>query len=259
MTYGLGPIALWLITLAFVVGNTLVGLAIGYALERTTKRQVWTVPLDEGQTRFELSGNAIFIVIAVVSMALAWQFEWVRFGDDGVARVIGTFTAFFFAFHVWFYVMHRALHTRPLVRFHRHHHRSRVTTPLSGQSVGVVEALLWMVGYVGLPVLMSQVMPVSFVGVVAYLSFNIVGNIVGHANVEVVPPSTTLWWRSTVATVFTYHALHHARWVGHFGYASTWMDRLFRTEWRDWPGLHRQVWSGQAMKSLKERLDVDEP
>lgn len=247
-------LARWIATALFVVVATCIGLVCGYALERLTRRRVWSVPLDPGQTRTELVGNGIFIATAIGALGLAWQEGWVHFGDDSPARVAGTFAALFVTFQAWFYVMHRALHTRALVRFHRHHHKSRVTTPLSGQSVGVVEALLWMVGYVGLPVVLSRVAPVSFVGVVAYLAFNITGNIMGHANAEVVPPSKTLWWRSTLATVFTYHALHHARWTGHYGYACTWTDRLAGTEWEDWPGLHAQVWEGRPMTSLKERL-----
>ncbi len=239
---------------AFFVVNTAVGLAIGYALERWSKKRVWSVPLDPGQTKHEVAGNVVFVVVAVAVCSAA--FVAVDFGaGDSAGAVAATVFAFFFSFQLWFYVMHRALHAKALVRFHRWHHVSRVTTPLSGQSVSVVEALLWMVGYAGIPLLLSLLHPISFAGVVAYLSFNVVGNIVGHANVEVVPPSTTLWWRSTVATVFTYHALHHARWTGHYGYASTWADRLFRSEWRDWPALHQQVWSGQPMKSLKERVE----
>ncbi len=128
-----------------------------------------------------------------------------------------------------------------------------MTSGLSAQSVSFVESLGWMLGYAGLPLLFSLVAPISFNGWVAYLAFNVVGNIFGHANVEVVPPSKTLWLRSTMATVFTFHALHHARWVGHYGFASTWADRLGKTEWRDWPALHAQVWSGQPLASLKER------
>jgi sterol desaturase/sphingolipid hydroxylase (fatty acid hydroxylase superfamily) len=129
-----------------------------------------------------------------------------------------------------------------------------VTTPLSGQSTTVVEAIGWQLGYIGLPFVLSLVEPLSFYGWLAYLAFNVAGNIFGHANVEITPPSKWLWARSTVAAVFTYHALHHARWTGHYGYASTWMDRLWKTEWNDWLALHTQVWNGKPMASLKERL-----
>lgn len=249
------PAAVFGVVSAFFVVVTGVALALGYALEAHWKRRIWALPLDPGQTAAEVRGNAIFLVVNCAAATLALTSGAVRLGDDTVSSAVATAMAFSASFQVWFYVMHRGLHHPRLVRFHRHHHRSRVTTPLSGQSSGWVESMGWAVGYVGLPVLLSQVHPLSLVGVVAYLVFNVIGNIVGHANVELVPTSSTLWWRSTLATVFTYHALHHARWTGHFGFASTWADRLLHTEWPDWPALHKQVWSGQPMTSLKDKGD----
>lgn len=242
---------------AFYVGHTVVGLVLGAVVERVAAaRRVYAVPKTPGQHRLEVQGNLTFLLVAIAATSWLLRAQLVRWGDDDAVAVAATFAVFFVAFQAHFYVMHRALHTRALVRFHRHHHKSQVTSPWSGQSMGVVEAIGWMGGYLGIPLLMSLVHPVSWWGVVAYLSYNIVGNIVGHAGVEVVPPSSTLRWRSLLATVFTYHALHHARWTGHYGYACTWTDRLLKTEWPDWMLLHQQVWNGQPMASLKERQDV---
>jgi hypothetical protein len=52
---------------------------------------------------------------------------------------------------------------------------------------------------------------------------------------------------------FTYHALHHARWTGHFGLGTTVLDRLLGTEWSDWPELHRRVLDGDPMRSFKDQ------
>ncbi len=238
---------------AFFIGCTLLGLGIGYALERWSDRRIWSLPTPPGQVAHELRGNLVFVSVCIVTLGAALHFEWARLGRESGTRFAATFVALFFGFQLFYYVLHRALHMRALVRFHRHHHESRVTSALSGQSTSLVEALGWMLGYVGMPVAFSLVAPISLYGWVGYLAFNVVGNIVGHANVEIIAPSRTLWLRSLLATVFTYHALHHARWTGHYGYASTWADRLFRTEWRDWPALHARVWSRQPMASLKER------
>ena len=241
---------------AFFIGLTLVGLATGFALERWWRRRIWSVPMPAGQVAHEIRGNLVFIAVCIASLAAALHFGWARLGAESGARFTLTFVALFFGFQVFYYALHRALHTHALVRFHRHHHESRVTSALSAQSTSFGEALGWMLGYVGMPVAFSLVAPISLNGWLAYLAFNVVGNIVGHANVEIIAPSRTLWFRSQLATVFTYHALHHARWTGHYGYASTWADRLFRTEFRDWPALHARVWSGQPMASLKERGEL---
>lgn len=246
------------VVVAFLLATTAVGLGIGFGLERLWRRPVWALPVPAGQYGHELRGNVVFVVVVGAGLSALLASGLVRFGDETLLRIALTFGALYLGFQAWFYALHRTLHLRGLVRFHRYHHESRVTTPLSGQSMGPVEAVGWTLGYTAMPLLFSFVAPISAYGLIGYLAFNLVGNIVGHANVEVVPPSKTLWLRSLLATVFTYHALHHARWTGHYGFASTWADRLFRTEWADWPALHERVWSRQPLQSLKDRADPPE-
>lgn len=243
-----GPLALagW-VSLFFLV-NTLVGVALGFGLERAMPgKRIWSDPLFPGQLRHELVGNLVFLAVTIATSTLALSTGVVRFGAESAARAAGTFAALYVGFQAYFYALHRTLHLPSLVRFHRWHHASRVTTPLSGQSTSVVEAIGWMGGYVLLPLAMSWVVPISFDGLAAYLVFNVVGNIIGHANVEVVPKAPGLWQRSLFATVFTYHALHHARWTGHYGFASTWADRLAGTEWPEWMPLYERVVDGRPL------------
>ena len=244
---------------AFYVVLTALGLVIGYALERWWPKKIWSVPMPATQRAHELRGNVVFLAVSIAALTAALSFDVARVGEESVARFALTFAALFYGFQIYYYAIHRALHTHALVRFHRFHHESRVTTPLSGQSMSFTESVLWQVGYVAMPIAFSFIAPISLHGWLAYLAFNVVGNIVGHANVEVVAPSRILWWRSTMAAVFTFHSLHHARWTGHYGFESTWADRLFRTEWKDWPALHRKVWAGQPMASLKERAATTSP
>lgn len=236
----------------FFVACTLFGVAAGLALERLSPRRIWALPVPAGQRRHELWGNLVFLCIVTAACSLLWASGRVR-AAPGLGRDAATFAALYLSFQAYFYGLHRLLHTRALVRFHRWHHESRVTTPLSGQSVGLLEAIGWALGYAGLPLLLSLAAPIGPGGLVAYLAFNVIGNIVGHANVELVPPSRTLWWRSTLSAVFTFHALHHARWTGNYGFASTWADRLLGTEWPDWPALHRRVWEGAPLTSFRDR------
>jgi sterol desaturase/sphingolipid hydroxylase (fatty acid hydroxylase superfamily) len=145
------------------------------------------------------------------------------------------------------------MHTRALVRFHRWHHRSQVTTPLTGQSMSAVEVCGWLLGYVGLPWLYSQLVPISFWGWVAYLAFNVLGNVAGHANVEPTARAAATRTAALFVNPFVYHCLHHARWKGHYGFQAAFMDRLFGTEWRDWPALYARIVAGKPLTSLKER------
>lgn len=242
----------------FFAGMTLVSVAMGFAVERalSKSRKIFDLPLFEGQHRFELLGNAVFVVIATVTVTLALRAGVVRFGPSSALRSALTFYAMLLGFQVYYWFLHRAMHHRAIVHVHRWHHRSQVTTPLTGQSMSPFEALGWMGGYVGLPWLFSQIVPLSFWGWAGYVAFNVFGNLVGHANVE--PTARVASSRSATlfANVFLYHSLHHARWNGHYSFQAALMDRIMGTEWGDWPALYERVAGGRPLTSLKERGDA---
>lgn len=239
---------------AFFAGLTLLSLGAGFATQRALPgRRVFDVPLAKGQMRLELVGNAAFIWIATVCMTAALATGFVRFGEPSLLRGVLTFVGLLFGFQVFYYFLHRAMHLRSLLWIHRWHHQSQVTTPLSAQSVHPVEGLGWMLGYVLLPGLVSWVCPLSFWGYFGYLAFNIFGNIVGHANVEPTARFAATRQAALFASPFVYHALHHARWTGHYTFQAATMDRIFGTEFADWPELYERIASGQPLKSLKER------
>ena len=58
---------------------------------------------------------------------------------------------------------------------------------------------------------------------------------------------------SLLSNTLVYHALHHARWAGHYGFAAALMDRIGGTEWPDWLALHERIDKGQPLTSLRER------
>lgn len=251
--------ALALAVFAFFAGLTVASAAVGFALERALpRRRVFDLPLFPGQLRFELAGNAVFLAVATVAITLALRLDVVRLGAVGPLAGALTFAALVPGFQAFYWVLHRAMHHRALVRVHRWHHRSQVTSPLTGQSMSAFEALGWMLGYVGLPWLLSRFAPLSFAGWAAYLAFNVSGNIVGHANVEPTARAAATRGATWLANPFVFHALHHARWTGHYGFQGAMMDRLLGTEWSDWPALYEQIASGRALTSLKARGgDVD--
>lgn len=250
-TAPLGSLAL--AVLSFLIGVTAVSVATGYAGERALRGlRIWDVPLDPGQTALELKGNAIFIAVQTAAFTAVLASGMPRFSAPSWPAGLVTFFALMIGFQVYYYFLHRAMHTRALVRIHRWHHKSRVTTPLSGQSVSFEEALGWAVGYALLPALASLVVPISAEGWAAYIAFNIFGNMVGHSNIEPVLHTPGLHYSVLFSNTFVYHSLHHARWNGHYSFQSALMDRLFGTEWKDWHPLHAEIASGQPLKSLKE-------
>lgn len=232
---------------------TLISLALGFLLERMPgARRIWALPLDPGQLKLELIGNAIFLLVQTAALTVVLASGWPRYTSPGWSAGVTTFFAFMLGFQLYYYWLHRLMHTRALVRFHRWHHKSRVTTPLSGQSVSVVEAVAWAVGYAVLPALASQVVPISLEGWAAYLAFNIFGNIVGHSNAELVPRMPGQRVQSLFSNAFVFHSLHHARWTGHYSFQAALMDRVFGTEWSDWQALHAEIAAGKPLSSLRE-------
>ena len=239
--------------LGFFTCSTVSMLALGFALERTPLARVWAVPVQEGQMRFELMGNAVFVLVTSLSFSAVLGLGLPRFAAPEDGHGIHTFFALMWGFQAYYYGLHRLLHTRPLMRFHRWHHRSFVTTPLSAQSISAVEALGWAVGYALLPALLSQLWSISAEGWLTYMVVNAAGNITGHARVELMPhlpaPRRFAWF----ANPSVYHALHHARFNGHFGFQSVAMDRLFGSEFQDWPALHARIGARRPLTSLQER------
>lgn len=243
---------------AFIGGLIAFNVAIGFGLEAAlgAQRRIWDLPRAEGQLRWELIGNLRFIVMAAFSFAgLLWI---VPFAEEGVASILTTLGVCWIGFEIYYWGLHRAMHWAPLYRFHRYHHDSRVTSALTGYSMSTVESAGWLVGLIGIPLLLSWITPISLIGLVAYhASYQIAGNVVGHANIDFFPAAAAKRANSWMFHPTTYHALHHARYNNHYSFGSSFMDRLMGTEWSDWPELHARIRNGEPLKKLTVRGTPD--
>ncbi len=239
----------------FFAASTAILVGLGLAWERSAagrRRRIFAMPVPAGQHRREAAANLGFVVLATAAFTAAIAGGLLRADAVGVGPALATFVVCLVGFEVYYYFQHRALHTRALVRFHRWHHASRITTPLSGQSLGVVEAAGWIGGLVLFPAILTLIGVLHAGALVAYLLASGAGDILGHANAEPHPGASGRRERSWATHPFTYHALHHARWTGHFGLGTTVLDRLLGSEWPDWPELHARVVAGRPMRSFKE-------
>lgn len=238
----------------FVGGLTAVATGVGFLLESKLgdTRRIWTLPLAEGQLRWELIGTVRFVVMAAFVFAgLLWI---VPLAEESLAAIAGTFAFCWFGFEVYYWGLHRAMHFRPFYRFHRYHHDSRVTTPLTGYSMSTVESVGWLVGLAGVPYLLSLATPLSLMGFLLYHTlYQIPGNVIGHANIDFFPAASHKRLNSWISHPIVYHALHHARFNNHYSFGSSFMDRLLGTEWADWPELHERVIRGEPLSKLSVR------
>ena len=247
----------WLGTFAVVTTASLLSSAFGVALEHLLagRTRIWSVPVPPPQYRHEALAYVRFILLLTTCATPFLALGWIRFGAEGPAAIALTFAAIWTGFEIYYYCLHRALHSRALYRFHAYHHESRVTTAWTGQSLSVVESLGWIAGLLVIPALLSAVAPLSWAGFVVYFAANTFVNVAGHANFELNPISTRA--ATWLMHPWVYHSLHHARFKNHYSFASSFMDRLFGTEWPDWPELHGRVVAGEPLARLEERGRVD--
>lgn len=243
---------IWLGTFAVAGAVSLLSSAFGVFFERFAARfRIFDEDVPAAQQRHERRAYLRFLLLLATCATPFLGLGWIRFGAEGPLQIVLTFAAIWTAFEIYYYVLHRSLHTKPLYRFHAYHHESRVTTPWTGQSLSVVEALGWIAGLLVLPALLGLIAPLSWEGFLIYFVANTFVNVAGHANVELNPFSARA--ATWLAHPWLYHALHHARFRNHYSFASTFMDRLFGTEWKDWPELHGRVVAGEALPGLNER------
>lgn len=55
----------------------------------------------------------------------------------------------------------------------------------------------------------------------------------------------------------TYHALHHARYKGHYGLFTPYLDMMFGTYFKDYEIVHWHLSNGHGLKTLGQRFKVD--
>lgn len=234
-----------------------ISTAAGFALEAAlgSRRKIFDLPRAEGQLRWELIGNLRFIVMAAFAFAgLLWVVPIATGPEDTFGRAALTFFVCWFFFEVYYWGLHRLMHHPLFFRFHRYHHDSKVTSPLTGYSMSAVESLGWLIGLIGVPLLFGMIMPISLGGLIAYhVLYQISGNVVGHANVDPFPKALENRMATWTNHPILYHSLHHARYNNHYSFGSSFMDRILGTEWADWPELHAKVISGQPLTKLSER------
>ena len=134
-------VTLWLQLFLIVSAASLVSTGLGMALEGVfrTRTQILSVAVRDGQLQQEIASYAVFILILTTCAALWLSTGWVVFGATGAGQAALTFAVLWTAFEIYYYGLHRALHSRVLYRFHAHHHESRVTTSWTGQSLGLVD------------------------------------------------------------------------------------------------------------------------
>lgn len=154
---------------------------------------------------------------------------------------------------VWFYGVHRLLHTRWLYRhIHAIHHRSVDVNPFSSYAFHPLEAFLLSAWIFPLALLVPMPAPALAVAQVLGLA----NNLVSHLGYELYPRAWVRWPMFRWTTSATYHSLHHQRFHGNYGLLTRVWDRAFGTElpgYEDTFVTRGEAYSGTLPASITER------
>ena len=188
--------------------------------------------LKPDQLRREWRQSLHSVLIFGIGMVVPWgflQLGWAQLTPNaGAGRIARESAALLVWNDVHFWINHRLLHTRRLVRFHGDHHRSVVTTPWSTYSFHPIEAIM-LGNIILLPMLVHDF---YFWSLASVPVLSLLLNVIGHANYDFFPRVSD----THPLAASRRHHLHHARPAGNYGFALAFMDQLMRTRVKSAPG-----------------------
>jgi Delta7-sterol 5-desaturase len=139
--------------------------------------------------------------------------------------------ALFFWNEIYFYIMHRLFHLKPLYKYHIDHHYSSVPTPFSAYSFHWSEGII-----------LGAVMPVAmifhnfqFYSIMTLPMMSIMMNVLGHSNIDFFPHSN----QASFLSFSKRHSLHHKIPHSNYGFFLPWFDQLFQTIANDHVEIHK--------------------
>ena len=211
------------------------------------KRRVFQISFSEGQLQSEIKSSLEIILFdAILISAL------IKLSPSQVANgsVLWPFAMSFVWFEIWFYASHRILHTRALYWIHKQHHVAKVTSPFTALSFSLIERSILIIGGVGILFFFSAVFSIPRVGIALYLFINYFLNIYGHLNIEIIPPRWLRFPGMKALNTTTYHALHHARYKGHYGLFTPYLDKILKTDFEDYQAVQEKAYRGEGLKTF---------
>ncbi|MDR3065285.1 MULTISPECIES: sterol desaturase family protein [Comamonas] len=213
----------------YLLGGLFMGMLTGLLARRGIGRPLDTRPLKSEQLRREWRQSFHSILIFGIGMIVPWgflQLGWARLSPTASS---GRIALEIFALLIWndvhFWINHRLLHTRRLVRYHGDHHRSVVTTPWSTYSFHPIEALM-LGNIILLPMLVHDF---YFWSLASVPVLSLILNLIGHSNYDFFPRVSD----THPLAASRRHHLHHARPAGNYGFALAFMDQIMRTRVTD--------------------------
>lgn len=250
---------IFFIIAGYFLFRTFVSVMAGHLLLNYTsfgkRRRCYHHSYAPGQFKSELKANGKIIILDSLIVAVLFHWDLVSYAQPTFNRHLFTIIIQFVWYELWFYFIHRLLHTKLFYPIHAQHHIAKVAHPMSIISFSLAERFMLMFGILIIPILFSQHLPFTFEGLVIYAYMNLIMNWIGHLNVEFLPAgmAKTIWGKFFLNTP-TFHAIHHARYNGHYGLFTPILDRLFNTLYKDYPLQQEHAARGNGPTKLGQRF-----
>ncbi len=205
-------------------GSILLCWLLGFAFKNRRIFDRWE-PLRRVEVGAAIGTVFLNSAVSVIGWWL-WTRDLIVLEASSVGRSVFDAMVMILAMDLGMYVFHRIAHVRwlyPLM--HRFHHRHEATNPISLFVFHPIEVL----GFGGLMIFFLAVYPMTFAGLIAYLTLNVLFGTLGHSGVEPFPALVNrlplIRWVGTS----TFHAEHHEHPRYNFGFYTLLWDRLFGT------------------------------
>ena len=182
---------------------------------------------------FSLNGVVIYQLILADLTTL-----YTDVSEYGWWYLIVSFWLMILIHDAYFYWSHRLMH-HPKIFKHVHlvHHRSTNPTPWAAYSFHPFEAMIQAAVYY----IFIFVFPVHGWVLLAFLTYMILRNVLGHLGIEFLPnwfiKNKWVNWHTTT----THHDLHHKRFHGNYGLYFTWWDNWFGTTNKNYKATFEEV------------------
>ena len=244
--------AYYLVRLAVVAG----GASLFLRTQIARALRVYRIAYSPGQFKSEWLATCGVIVLDAMVAGITIHFRWVQEAGRSLSKDFFSFALLFMWIEFWFYATHRLFHLSPLYFIHRQHHVAKVVHPLSALSFSLAERAFTLLGFQGFAILASHWLPITRTGMIAYLLANYILNVWGHLNVELIPGAFLKKFPGKMFITSSFHAMHHARYKGHYGLFTTVLDRFLGTFWADYPQVHDRARRGEGLLGLGERIEA---
>ncbi|QOV88038.1 sterol desaturase family protein [Humisphaera borealis] len=182
-------------------------------------------PLEAIEVVLAIACLVLNIVVGVTGWLL-WRAGWIRVSAETGWRVVLDVIVLLIAMDLAMYVFHRIAH-HPLLYgpLHSAHHKYDNPRPLDLFVLNPVEVL----GFGALWIGVLMLYPATWIGIIVFLTLNLIFGTLGHLGVEPFPAS---WSKLPVVRFLgssTFHADHHLNGRVNYGFYSNIWDRLFGT------------------------------